>query len=64
MLTTYEIVLTFLSVIGLWAIFCWLVDNLKSITQIIIAILAPYFQPNEQKSLSERFGSWAGEKKL
>jgi 17beta-estradiol 17-dehydrogenase / very-long-chain 3-oxoacyl-CoA reductase len=48
-----------LSLIGLWALFCWIVDNFRSITQIIVTVLTPYFRPVEQKKLSEKFGPWA-----
>lgn len=45
---------------GVWAVICWSIDNLKSVIQIIQSILTPYFQPNENKSLIERYGKWAG----
>jgi hypothetical protein len=49
-----------MELIGIWAILLWLYDNLKSVVQIIFNLLAPYFLPQENKSLAERFGNWAG----
>ena len=49
-----------LIIAGVWAVMCWSIDNLKSVIQIIQSILTPYFQPNENKSLVEKFGKWAG----
>lgn len=46
--------------LGLWAFSCWLYDNLKSLVQLVIAVLTPYFVPAENKTLVERFGKWAG----
>lgn len=48
------------ALIGLWALSCWLYDNLKSLVQIVIAVLTPFFVPAESKTLVERFGKWAG----
>lgn len=50
------------ALIGLWALSCWLYENLKSLVQIVIAVLTPYFVPAENKSLVERFGKWAGKR--
>ncbi|XP_055642784.1 inactive hydroxysteroid dehydrogenase-like protein 1 [Toxorhynchites rutilus septentrionalis] len=50
---------TALSIVGLWVLIVWLYDNLKSFVQIIQSLLAPYFVPSENKSLTERFGKWA-----
>ncbi|EAT36749.1 AAEL011193-PA [Aedes aegypti] len=47
------------ALIGLWALSCWLYDNLKSLVQIVIAVLTPFFVPAESKTLVERFGKWA-----
>lgn len=49
-----------LSLIGIYALVCWLIDNLNSIVQIIRSVLKPYFQPDEKLSLVERYGNWAG----
>lgn len=48
-----------LALLGLWALSCWLYDNCKSLVQIVVAVLAPYFVPAENKTLVERFGKWA-----
>lgn len=53
-----------LILIGLYAMLWWLIDNLKSITQIIISVMLPYFQPNEDLPLSEKYGNWAGKYNL
>lgn len=54
----------FLSVIliaiGVYASLWWIIDNLKSITQIFLALLRPFFQPQDDLPLKERFGTWAG----
>lgn len=49
-----------LALIGLWAFTWWSYENFKSVIQIIKNILAPYFQPQENKGLVERYGKWAG----
>lgn len=51
-----------LSLIGIYALACWCIDNLKSVVQIIRSFLVPYFQPQEDLPLSEKFGNWAGMK--
>lgn len=48
-----------LIILGLWALVCWLYDTFKSLIQIVVAVLTPYFVPAENKSLVERFGKWA-----
>lgn len=49
-----------LILIGLYAVLWWSIDNFKSIVQIVRSLLVPYFQPQEDSKLSERFGNWAG----
>lgn len=51
-----------IALVGLWALLCWSIENFRSLVQIIGSVLAPYFQPNENKTLIERFGKWAGNK--
>lgn len=46
--------------IGVYALIWWCIDNFKSIVQIIRSFLVPYFQPQEDLPLSEKFGNWAG----
>lgn len=53
-------IVTFLAIIGLWALSIFLYDNFKSIVCIIASMLRPFFQPQESKSLAEKFGGWAG----
>lgn len=48
------------ALIGLYAICWWLIDNLRSLVQLVVAVLTPYFQPAEDKTLVDRFGGWAG----
>lgn len=49
-----------LILIGVYALIWWCIDNLKSIVQIIRSFLVPYFQPQEDIPLNEKFGNWAG----
>lgn len=66
MLDTLAIILSaqFISVIlivvGVYASVWWLIDNLKSGVQIILALLRPFFQPQDDLPLKEQFGTWAG----
>ncbi|XP_058447888.1 inactive hydroxysteroid dehydrogenase-like protein 1 [Malaya genurostris] len=48
-----------LAVLGFGVLLFWLYDNFKSLVQIIVALLMPYFVPTENKSLVERYGKWA-----
>lgn len=45
---------------GIWAVLWWSIENFKSILQIAKNVLTPYFQPQENKTLVERYGKWAG----
>lgn len=49
-----------LILIGAYALLWWSIDNCKSIVQICRSFLVPYFQPQEDVPLSEKFGNWAG----
>lgn len=49
-----------LAVIGAYALFWWLIDNVRSIMQLVVAVLMPFFQPQEDVSMVQRFGEWAG----
>lgn len=55
-----EFPVVILALIGIYALLWWCIDNFKSIVQIIRSFLVPYFQPNEDQPLSEKFGNWAG----
>lgn len=55
-----QLIALILILIGVYALLWWSIDNLKSIVQIVRSFLVPYFQPQEDISLSEKFGSWAG----
>lgn len=55
-----QCVLLVLVVIGAYALLWWSIDNFKSIVQVIRSILVPYFQPQDDVALSEKFGHWAG----
>ncbi|CAO1357042.1 unnamed protein product [Diamesa tonsa] len=59
LLTNFKLISYALILAGVWAVMCWSIDNLKSVIQIIQSILTPYFQPNENKTLIERYGKWA-----
>lgn len=49
-----------LALIGIYALLWYIIENFKSVIQVIRSFLVPYFQPQEDLPLSERFGSWAG----
>lgn len=46
--------------IGAYAVLWWSIDNFKSVVQVIRSFLVPYFQPQEDIPISERYGNWAG----
>lgn len=49
-----------LILIGAYALLWWSIDNFKSIIQIIRSFMVPYFQPQDDLPLTEKFGTWAG----
>lgn len=49
-----------LAFVGIYAISWWLIDNLSSVVQVVRTLLQPYFQPQEDLSLIDRYGNWAG----
>ena len=55
-----EYLIYLLALLGLCVVICYAIDNLKSVLMIIKSILDPYFQPQLDLTLAERFGSWAG----
>lgn len=55
-----QFALVILALIGIYAALCYCIDNFKSVIQVIRSFLVPYFQPQEDLPLSEKFGSWAG----
>lgn len=55
-----EFLVCLLALVGVYALCWWTVDNLNSVVQILRALLTPYFQPQEELTLLERYGSWAG----
>lgn len=57
-----NVLLYLLALAGVWAVLWWSIDNFKSIVQIVKTVVTPYFQPQENKSLIEKFGKWAGTK--
>lgn len=56
-----KMILVLLAIFGLVALVLWLGETLWSIIQTIRSILAPFFQPQEARTLRERYGDWAGE---
>lgn len=48
-----------LTLLGAWVCACWMYENLRSLVQIVVAMLTPYFVPAENKTLVERYGKWA-----
>lgn len=55
-----QCILMILALIGAYALLWWSIENFKSIVQVIRSILVPYFQPQDDVALSEKFGHWAG----
>ena len=51
----------FITVIGIYALIVYLIDNLKSVVLIVKSILEPFFLPHVKTSLIEKYGTWAGE---
>ena len=49
-----------LQIIGIYALIWWCYENLKSIVQILISVLASFFRPQENKNFMEKYGKWAG----
>jgi hypothetical protein len=45
---------------GVWGVLWWSIENFMSILQITRSLLTPLFQPQEKKSLVEKYGKWAG----
>lgn len=56
-----NVIFYLLALAGIWATLWWSIENFRSVVQIIKSVLSPYFQPQESKTLVERFGKWAGE---
>lgn len=48
-----------LTLLGAWVVANWMYENLRSLVQIVVAVLTPYFVPAENKTLVERYGKWA-----
>lgn len=46
---------------GIWGVLWWSIENFRSIVQIGNSVLSPFFQPQEKKSLVDKYGKWAGE---
>jgi hypothetical protein len=49
------------TIVGVIGLIIWAIENLLSPVQIIKSLLIPYFQPEDNKSLKQLFGDWAGE---
>ncbi|XP_055682196.1 inactive hydroxysteroid dehydrogenase-like protein 1 [Lutzomyia longipalpis] len=58
-LNVYVVIVILLSIAGIWAIISWSYDNLRSLVLILKAILTPYFLPQENQTIAEKFGNWA-----
>ncbi|XP_026480547.1 inactive hydroxysteroid dehydrogenase-like protein 1 [Ctenocephalides felis] len=52
-------ILVLLAIFGLVALVLWLGETLWSVIQAVRSILAPFFQPQEARTLRERYGDWA-----
>lgn len=55
-----SVLLYLLALAGVWALLWWSIDNFKSVLQILKSVLLPYFQPQDNKTLVEKYGKWAG----
>lgn len=51
---------TFLSLIGFYAMHYWCIENFDSIIRIGIHLFGKCLRPSEYLSLKQRFGDWAG----
>lgn len=49
-----------LLLIGIYASIWWCIDNLKSITTIVLSLMMPYFHPLYDIPLKIKYGRWAG----
>lgn len=49
-----------LAALGAYALCWWLLDNLRSVVEIVVSLLRPFFQPQDERTLVQRFGEWAG----
>lgn len=57
-----SVLLYLLALAGVWSLLWWSIDNFKSVVQIVKSVLLPYFQPQDNKTLVEKYGKWAGNK--
>lgn len=55
-----QVPLVALALVGIWALVVLCYENFKSVIQIIKNVLAPYFQPQENRNFVEKYGKWAG----
>lgn len=59
-LFNYDVTIHLLALAGIYIVLIWLFDNVRSLILIIFNLLRPLFQPEEKKSLVEKYGDWAG----
>lgn len=59
-----NVVFYLLVLAGVWGVLWWSIENFMSIVQIIRSFLSPLFQPQEKKSLVEKYGKWAGKEEF
>jgi hypothetical protein len=57
---TADFAWSLVTVVGVIGVIVWAMENLLSPVQIIKSLLIPYFQPEDNKSLKQLFGDWAG----
>lgn len=46
--------------IGALATLAWIWDNFSSLLNITKTVLTPWFFPNDEFTLAEKYGTWAG----
>lgn len=54
------LVIIFLALIGALAVAIILLDSLRSVVELIVSHLTPYFLPQDVQPLGKKYGNWAG----
>jgi hypothetical protein len=55
-----NIILYLLALAGVYASFWWSIENLISVAQIILGSIVTSLQSKDKKSLTKKYGTWAG----
>lgn len=62
-LFNYDLLIHSLALAGVYAISIWIYDNLKSPFQVLFNVMKSLAFPQNNKSLIEKYGNWAGKYK-